>query len=143
MRAVVIALLALVAACLERPDECADGRLCPAGSRCDGRADRCIVDPDHCDDFADGAWCHPDGARLCIAGACEKGDCGDSYVDERFEECDQGPANNDLEPDRCRADCRKLSCGDGILDDGEKPRCLGEVARRPGVDPPILLRSSP
>ena len=38
MRAVVIALLALVAASLKRPDDCSDGRLCPAGSRCDSLA---------------------------------------------------------------------------------------------------------
>src|SRR5690349_21414429 len=100
MRAAVIALTlalaALVAACLERPDECADGRFCPAGSRCDSIADRCIVDAERCADFDDGAWCNPAGAKLCIAGACVDSSCGDGHVEPRREECDQGAANSDL-----------------------------------------------
>ncbi len=51
-------------------------------------------------------------ARLCPAG----GVCGDGNVDEG-EACDDGPLNDDEEPNACRTDCSRARCGDGVVDD--------------------------
>lgn len=44
--------------------------------------------------------------------------CGDG---ERagIEQCDNGEANSNSEPNACRTDCRLARCGDGVVDDGE------------------------
>ncbi len=44
--------------------------------------------------------------------------CGNGIM-EGFEECDDGAANSDFDPDACRADCLLASCGDGGVDTGE------------------------
>ncbi len=44
--------------------------------------------------------------------------CGDGVVDAG-EQCDDGPANSDVDPNRCRTDCALPRCGDGVVDDGE------------------------
>jgi hypothetical protein len=44
--------------------------------------------------------------------------CGDGILDDG-EECDDGAANSDTEPDACRTDCTLPYCGDGVIDDGE------------------------
>src|SRR5262249_42970281 len=51
-------------------------------------------------------------ATLCPAA----GVCGDGNVDEG-EECDDGPNNDDEEPNACRTDCTRARCGDGVVDD--------------------------
>ncbi len=44
--------------------------------------------------------------------------CGDGAVDDG-EECDDGGANSDTEPDACRTSCVLPWCGDGVADGGE------------------------
>jgi cysteine-rich repeat protein len=44
--------------------------------------------------------------------------CGDGVLDEG-EECDDGEANSDTEPDACRTLCVLPWCGDGVTDSGE------------------------
>ena len=51
-------------------------------------------------------------ATLCQTG----GECGDGTVDEG-EACDDGPLNDDEEPNACRSDCSQARCGDGVVDD--------------------------
>jgi len=45
--------------------------------------------------------------------------CGDGVLDAD-EECDDGAANSDVEPDACRTDCFAAHCGDGVTDIGEE-----------------------
>jgi len=44
--------------------------------------------------------------------------CGNGEV-ELGEQCDDGPANSDSDPNACRTDCRTAYCGDGVIDNGE------------------------
>jgi MYXO-CTERM domain-containing protein len=44
--------------------------------------------------------------------------CGDGVIDSG-EACDEGAANDDREPNACRASCEEARCGDGVVDDGE------------------------
>ncbi len=57
---------------------------------------------------------------------CTVAGCGDGIRrtdladgDEGFEQCDQGEANSDDEPNACRMNCQSPSCGDGTMDEGE------------------------
>ncbi len=45
-------------------------------------------------------------------------ECGDGHLDDG-EDCDDGAANSDTEPDACRTDCVAAHCGDGVVDGGE------------------------
>jgi len=47
------------------------------------------------------------------------GVCGDGNQDPD-EQCDDGAANSDVEPDACRTDCRLAYCGDGVTDSREE-----------------------
>jgi hypothetical protein len=38
---------------------------------------------------------------------------------EADEECDDGAANSDTQPDACRTSCRLPFCGDLVVDTGE------------------------
>lgn len=49
--------------------------------------------------------------------------CGDGVL-QVGEECDDGWANSDTEPDACRTTCRLSYCGDGVVDSDEG--CEGE-----------------
>ena len=44
--------------------------------------------------------------------------CGDGVL-QSAEECDDGAANSDTDPDACRTDCRHARCGDGVVDTAE------------------------
>jgi hypothetical protein len=46
-------------------------------------------------------------------------DCGNGELDDG-EECDDGAANSNSEPDACRLDCTRAHCGDGVTDSGEE-----------------------
>jgi hypothetical protein len=46
-------------------------------------------------------------------------DCGNGIMEE-FEECDDGEANSDAEPEACRTNCRLPWCGDGVHDMAEE-----------------------
>ena len=45
------------------------------------------------------------------------GKCGDGYLDDDCEACDDGNLTNE---DGCRDDCTSEICGDGIVDPGEE-----------------------
>jgi cysteine-rich repeat protein len=45
--------------------------------------------------------------------------CGNGIV-EGEEECDQGVANSNTMPNRCRTNCRNFHCGDNVRDTGEE-----------------------
>ena len=45
--------------------------------------------------------------------------CGDGEIREG-EECDDGDANSDAEPDACRSNCVDPICGDGVTDSDEE-----------------------
>ena len=51
---------------------------------------------------------------------CRKAVCGDGFLWEGVEECDDGPMNSDTAPNACRTDCRLPRCGDGVVDSGEE-----------------------
>ncbi len=44
--------------------------------------------------------------------------CGDAELFSA-EECDEGDANSDTQPDACRTNCLAPRCGDGVIDTGE------------------------
>jgi cysteine-rich repeat protein len=46
-------------------------------------------------------------------------DCGDGVI-SLHEECDDGDANSDSEPNACRSTCREARCGDGVQDRSEE-----------------------
>ncbi|MBL4635069.1 MAG: DUF4215 domain-containing protein [Kofleriaceae bacterium] len=54
---------------------------------------------------------------FCIV-ANQNSVCGDSRL-YGPEECDEGGANSDTEPNACRTSCLAPSCGDGVVDSGE------------------------
>jgi cysteine-rich repeat protein len=74
----------------------------------------------------DGAyWCPseiPGGSPGGSNAACPW--CGDGIV-EGIEECDDGPANSDQQPNVCRTSCLFPGCGDLVIDAGES--CDGTV----------------
>lgn len=45
--------------------------------------------------------------------------CGDGVLDPG-EACDNGSRNSDVDPNKCRTDCRRPYCGDGVIDHGEQ-----------------------
>ena len=61
-----------------------------------------------------GGWTIDDFCVVAAANAM----CGDGEVNGR-EECDDGDANSDSEPDACRVSCVPAVCGDGVRDSGE------------------------
>lgn len=110
---------------------CGNGQLDP-GEECDNGAANSDTEPNACrgsclfprcgDGVIDaGEAC--DDADLndndaCIS--CVEATCGDGIVWTGVEECDNGAANSDTEPDACRTDCRTAYCGDGVRDSGEQ-----------------------
>jgi hypothetical protein len=44
--------------------------------------------------------------------------CGNGVIDGA-EGCDDGPKNSDSVPDRCRSNCKRARCGDGVKDANE------------------------
>jgi len=74
-------------------DSCGDGQVDP-GEQCD-------LGPDN----AETGQCTPD---------CNIATCGDGYVYEGFEDCDD---QNDITTDAC-IDCAAASCGDGYVHEG-------------------------
>lgn len=65
-----------------------------------------------CDDAGESALCDPD---------CTDAVCGDTTVNQTAaEQCDNGAANSDTQPDACRSDCTQAACGDAVVDSGEE-----------------------
>src|SRR5262245_37261813 len=89
-RAAAVALA--LAGCLEtRTIECADGRVCPAGTRCDDEHELCILDVQReaCDGLAEDAECEFGSVTgHCDAGVCLRDGCGDGFA-TAGEECDR------------------------------------------------------
>lgn len=111
------------------PSTCGDGAV-QAGEQCDdGDADEtnaCLStcrnavcgdgavlagSTEQCDDFntIGGDGCN----ELCIVEGCGNG------IIEVGEECDDGGANSDADPDACRTSCLNAACHDGVIDSGE------------------------
>ncbi|MBI5505594.1 MAG: DUF4215 domain-containing protein [Deltaproteobacteria bacterium] len=65
-----------------------------------------------------------DGNTASLDGClptCIKEVCGDGVVNNNgTEQCDDGDANSDSEPDACREDCTPHRCGDSVTDGGEQ-----------------------
>ena len=60
--------------------------------------------------------------ELCVVGTDEApptGSCGDGLT-QPPEQCDNGPANSDTQPNACRTSCRLPACGDGVVDAAEQ-----------------------
>ena len=128
---------------IEGGEECDDGAAnsdaAPDACRSTCREPACgdgVVDSDEeCDDgnLVDGDGCASD-CTLPGDGGCDGGDCADSGsvcgngIVEDDEECDDGAANSDVVPDRCRSDCTRPYCGDGVVDPG-----AGETCEPPGT----------
>ncbi|MBM4355278.1 MAG: lamin tail domain-containing protein, partial [Deltaproteobacteria bacterium] len=53
------------------------------------------------------------------AAQCQISFCGDAVIDAG-EECDDGPNNSDVKPDKCRTNCMMAWCGDGVPDAAEQ-----------------------
>ncbi len=141
---VVVGMIAFaLGACLEADVvTCADGRVCPAGARCDDERQRC-VSPEQllaCSGRSDDDACTFSGAPgTCRAGACDPLVCGDG-LRSGTESCD----GSDLGEDSCESlgfyaettglacglDCRfdtagcTGACGDGIVNGNEQ--CDGD-----------------
>ncbi|MBK6684692.1 MAG: choice-of-anchor D domain-containing protein [Deltaproteobacteria bacterium] len=110
------------------PATCGNGSL-QAGEQCDDAdADNTDLCLDTCyqascgDNFVrtnveqcdDGNTVPGDGCnQSCIIEGCGNG------IPEPGEECDDGPANSDTNPNACRTDCRDPYCRDGVQDQGE------------------------
>src|SRR5688572_3922957 len=128
-----------LAGCLSFDEaRCADGRVCPAGSRCVD--DRCISPQQiqACNGIADGLQCElVGGSGTCREGACEPWRCGDGEVNGT-EQCEGDQLDgktcldfNSRTPEglACTADCKLdtsacAACGDGTMDGGEQ--CDGQ-----------------
>jgi cysteine-rich repeat protein len=104
------------------------------GEECDGAAvggfncaadchlEKCgngIVDPtEECDDGNTSA------TDDCVSNDphpanCKRATCGDLHVDANREDCDHG--NNNGDPgDTCSATCHTVTCGDGVVEQGEE-----------------------
>ncbi|HUS30628.1 MAG TPA: hypothetical protein VMZ53_19095 [Kofleriaceae bacterium] len=139
LRAIGIAMVVVIAGagCLAFDDvQCADGHLCPPGSRCDDVHGGCILPSQlqACVGIPDGGDCQIDGADgACRNGACVAFTCGDGLRDG-VEPCEGddfgGMTCTDFgftNPDglACTDDCHinkdncTGGCGDNIKDQTE------------------------
>ena len=84
-------------------EQCGNGILDP-GEECD---DGNTSDTDDC------LSSNPDPAT------CKKATCGDGKIDMFREECDDG-ASNGMLGDGCSVSCHTVSCGDGVVEQGEQ-----------------------
>lgn len=62
---------------------------------------------------------------MAFASVSQAAGCGDGIRDKAAgEQCDNGSNNSDTEPDACRSNCIRASCGDGVADSNEQ--CDGD-----------------
>lgn len=71
-----------------------------------------VFNPNQADTDGDGQ------GNACTVAGPGGPQCGNNVV-EAGEECDDGPANSDWNPDACRVDCSAPGCGDGVVDNNE------------------------
>jgi len=139
MRALLACVVALAAGCVgEKSLTCDDGRICPAGSRCDDANHRCLTDQQlaACAGMPDGADCTDSGvAGTCVTGACIPAVCGDG-VRTAGEVCDGTDLAGQTCETRgyyaqttglaCTPDCKfdesgcEQRCGDGVRNGTEQ-----------------------
>jgi cysteine-rich repeat protein len=84
-------------------EKCGNGRLDP-GEQCD---DGNTSDTDDC------LSSNPNPT------SCKKATCGDGFTDAFREQCDHG-ATNGMLGDSCSATCHTVSCGNGLVEQGEQ-----------------------
>ncbi|HET7542243.1 MAG TPA: hypothetical protein VFK05_20385, partial [Polyangiaceae bacterium] len=106
--------------------ECANGLICPSGSRCDDTNHRCVTDPEQspCIDHVDGDACKlfsADGA--CHAGVCVVLFCGDGIVNGT-EDCDGAPPAGQT--------CLDLGFDRGLLGCSERCKTVTDQCARFG-----------
>ncbi len=148
-------LLAILGPVDARAQECGDGRLdndrdgvleageeeCDDGDQddedaCDNRC-RFNLEAQVCGDgvvFGDSDHHVEAGEEACDDGNrnnddyclnnCRVNVCGDGFLGPG-EVCDDGPANSEVLPDACRADCRPAYCSDGVVDERS---CRGDFS---------------
>ncbi|HUS66978.1 MAG TPA: hypothetical protein VMZ28_20715 [Kofleriaceae bacterium] len=149
--ALLVALALAPAACLEAGAVvCADGLVCPSGTRCDVEHEppRCLAPGqlDACDGVADGDDCdHPGGGTgYCDGGACVLAFCGDGSI-APSESCEIGDVplscadlgfyhDDGTSSVACTAFCQldttgcRGRCGDGIIDVAFGESCEGDAS---------------
>jgi cysteine-rich repeat protein len=119
--AVAVALVG-TAACAPAAQPCAVDDDCEASDVCDRGACRATV----CGDgIAEGAEACDDaennGATAPCLLSCVRNVCGDGFVEQGREDCDDG----DPDGGDCPADCQQAVCGDGLIE-GDEGCDLGE-----------------
>ncbi len=118
---------------IQSSEECDDGAAnsdtAPNACRTDCTRASCgddVTDPginfdaEYCDGASGGSNCSAAGSGLADACRADCTCCGDfAQQPGHGEECDLGPNNSDTDPDACRTNCLRASCGDDVVDDGE------------------------
>lgn len=127
---------------------CDDGLACTFPDACS--AGQCIGEPLPPDSpCTTGNPCtinQCDSMGQCVATEVLDDCCGNGDV-EAGEECDDGDLNSDTVPNRCRTDCQRPFCGDGVqdsesilgpeeCDDGEAANTGAPNACRPNCEAP-------
>lgn len=118
---------------------CGDGVINNSGTEaCDNGEDNSDVTPDACrtdctepicgDDVQDTGESCDDGNNQsedgCNADCSAVEFCGDGIRQVGLsEQCDDGSANSDEDPDACRSDCTVPTCGDGVTDPSNSEEC--------------------
>ncbi len=102
------------------------GEACDDGpSNSDTMPDACRTDcslPVCGDNVTDaGEACDDGGMTSACDADCTLAECGDGTLNTNAsEECDDGSSNSDSQPDACRTNCTRPSCGDNVTDTGEQ-----------------------
>lgn len=66
-------------------------------------------------------WGYGGTATANVVSVCSvQQTCGNGSIDGSCEQCDEGAANSDTQPDACRTTCKPASCGDHVIDSNEE-----------------------
>jgi len=104
----------------------ADSDLPDAADTDADRVDLDVIDPDPAD---------PDLTDPVTDEGDTGPECGNGEV-EGTEQCDDGTANSNTEPDACRTDCTNPRCGDGVVDSSEQCDDTGGFCTDCSLAPP-------
>jgi cysteine-rich repeat protein len=112
---------------------CGDGIVRQGVEQCDNGAANSNTTPNACRTNCRSAGCGDgvvDTGEQCDDGnliatdactaTCRNAVCGDGIVRAGVEECDNGAANSNTQPNACRTNCEAARCGDGVVDSGEQ-----------------------